>query len=454
MAGKVLIYILALSFLLSLIGVVMSRNITFHLTILYSGEELGELEPCGCSKGMLGGITRRDTLISSIRKAHPHLLILSTGNIISQPTRQSEMKYQIAMTAMKHMGYDAINLGDKDLLLGIDLLSQIGQNLNAPLICANLMTKKGDRRQEAGGRKQEREIFEPYKVVNIDGLKVGIIGVISKGEERGDRREKSGLQGKLIQPEKAIGEMMEEIEDKVDLFVLLGCMDMEEAERIQKKFSSLNLILISSGGEKPTIRMDSNSKALIGDVGVKGRYLGKVEMRLKRDGEHLELLDLKHEFIPLGEDIPKSDEMVQLMGIYQMMVEEEDLAGKVERRKHQGGRFVGGDVCGGCHEEAYSIWRESSHSRAYEALVRRGRERDPECLICHSVGFGYEGGFSGGLEKGLIGVGCESCHGAGEDHLRSPRERKMHLDVNCRSCHTADKSPKFNYEGYLDKIRH
>ena len=220
-----------------------------RLVVLYSGGMLGELEPCGCSKGMLGGITRRDTLISYIRRNSSHLLILSTGNIISQHTRQSEIKYQIAMTAMKHMRYDAINLGDKDLFLGIDLLSQIGQNLNAPLICANLMTKKGDRRQEAGGRKQEREIFEPYKVVNIDGLKVGIIGVISKGEERGDRREKSGLQGKLIQPEKAIGEVMERIGDKADLFVLLGCMDIEEAKRIQKEFPRLNLILISSGGD-------------------------------------------------------------------------------------------------------------------------------------------------------------------------------------------------------------
>ena len=118
------------------------------------------------------------------------------------------------------------------------------------------------------------------------------------------------------------------------------------------------------------------------------------------------------------------------------------------------GRFTGSDVCGGCHEKAYSIWKGTDHSRAYETLARRGRERDPECLACHSVGFGYDGGISGDMEKGLMGVGCESCHGAGDEHVRSPRERKMHLDVNCRSCHTADKSPKFNYEGYLDKIRH
>jgi len=52
------------------------------------------------------------------------------------------------------------------------------------LICANLIAKK-----ETGGRKQETGIhpFEPYKVVKVDGLRVGIIGVISKGEEKGAR---------------------------------------------------------------------------------------------------------------------------------------------------------------------------------------------------------------------------------------------------------------------------
>ncbi|HEX29933.1 TPA: hypothetical protein ENG04_07610 [Candidatus Poribacteria bacterium] len=42
---------------------------------------------------------------------------------------------------------------------------------------------------------------------------------------------------------------MERIGDKADLFVLLGCMDTEEAKRIQKEFPRLNLILISSGGD-------------------------------------------------------------------------------------------------------------------------------------------------------------------------------------------------------------
>ena len=68
--------------------------------------------------------------------------------------------------------------------LGVDFLKQLRRNLPVPLICANLIAKK-----ETGGRKQETGIhpFEPYKVVKVDGLRVGIIGVISKGEEKGAR---------------------------------------------------------------------------------------------------------------------------------------------------------------------------------------------------------------------------------------------------------------------------
>ena len=64
------------------------------------------------------------------------------------------------------------------------------------------------------------------------------------------------------------------------------------------------------------------------------------------------------------------------------------------------------------------------------------------------------GGFSGDGKESFIGVGCESCHGAGGEHIKSPKEFRMGMDVNCISCHTVDKSPKFNFEEYLDKIRH
>ena len=38
------------------------------LLIVFSGEETGNLEPCGCYEGQIGGISKRYTVIDSFRK--------------------------------------------------------------------------------------------------------------------------------------------------------------------------------------------------------------------------------------------------------------------------------------------------------------------------------------------------------------------------------------------------
>lgn len=44
-----------------------STEIQAELTVLYSGEDIGYLETCGCAPGQLGGIAKRDTVIKSLR---------------------------------------------------------------------------------------------------------------------------------------------------------------------------------------------------------------------------------------------------------------------------------------------------------------------------------------------------------------------------------------------------
>lgn len=39
-----------------------------EIAILFSGEELGALQPCGCYEGQLGGISRRDAFIDFVKK--------------------------------------------------------------------------------------------------------------------------------------------------------------------------------------------------------------------------------------------------------------------------------------------------------------------------------------------------------------------------------------------------
>ena len=72
--------------------------------------------------------------------------------------------------------------------------------------------------------------------------------------------------------------------------------------------------------------------------------------------------------------------------------------------------------------------QRSKHSHAYQTLVDAkqpsNRQYDPECIVCHTVGFGYVSGFKSEKETPkLENVGCESCHGPGSLHANDSEQR-------------------------------
>ena len=88
-----------------------------EVLIIYSGNALGELKPCGCDKEEdQGGIERRMSYLKQMQE--PNTLLVDLGDNFKESTRQGKLKAQTMMKALARMKYDAITLGDKDLLYG------------------------------------------------------------------------------------------------------------------------------------------------------------------------------------------------------------------------------------------------------------------------------------------------------------------------------------------------
>lgn len=169
-------------------------------------------------------------------------------------------------------------------------------------------------------------------------------------------------------------------------------------------------------------------------------------------------------------------------------------------------KYVGSSKCKMCHNKVekgaqYTKWLESPHAETFETLksdksaqiaADKGIEGNaweaPECLKCHSTGFG-NGGYEVKCEafwnpaaddkagakavkrmKALKNVGCESCHGAGSAYKSSKVKKAIIagevepasvglLEVNeatCVACHN-EESPTyqpFNYEERAAEIAH
>jgi peroxiredoxin len=127
--------------------------------------------------------------------------------------------------------------------------------------------------------------------------------------------------------------------------------------------------------------------------------------------------------------------------------------------------YVGSEACQSCHTDEHATWLGQAHAKALDTLAAKGKAGAADCLRCHTTGFGKPGGFQagGGAQPALAGVGCESCHGPGGDHVaKGARKRGTILKLSdkcgscailqiCGSCHDPANDPGFEFQ-VVDKI--
>ena len=112
------------------------------LTLLYSGEEHGQLGLHGCGVEQVGGLAHRQTLINDIRIKHGEVLNLHIGNLIDATDANAEWIYQMGLSALDVMSVDVLCLGPNELSLPLETLEALHTNHpELGFVCANLTSK-------------------------------------------------------------------------------------------------------------------------------------------------------------------------------------------------------------------------------------------------------------------------------------------------------------------------
>ena len=413
------------------------------LTLLISGGELGYLEPCGCAEGQLGGFPRRDSVIQQLALKGKTLVPVANGDLIDDASRQSELKAEIGFAALKEMGYTAYNVGERDLLLGIDRLKYLQSASGIPFLSTNLFHG-------------ERRVFQPFVLhtanLQDNQIRIAIVGVLSQSFEV--HVENAGADLRLENPVTVLTDLVGSLKETTDLIVLLAHADRAESETLASALPQIDVVVSGHEGEELHEDPVLIENTVLLNTGTKGKAVGQLDIRWS---DNRAIPDYKFQALPLSERFPDSPRMIELLMLYQQMLTAENLSEELEREPPAtGGMYVGSASCKGCHAEAYTIWKKSKHAHAYQTLVSHGHAADPECLTCHTVGFGFQTGFvSIETTPSLPDVGCENCHGVGGNHAKNPQKGYGQVtQVNCLTCHTAQNSPKFDYEVYFPKIQH
>jgi hypothetical protein len=190
-------------------------------------------------------------------------------------------------------------------------------------------------------------------------------------------------------------------------------------------------------------------------AGYYGQHAGRIILSFTRDKQ---LQNIASSVKRLGPDVPEDRELSALIDeFHARLAEYRDELFDIDKQEPADGLFyVGSDHCMQCHVSQAGRWRMTQHSDAFESLAVRNQDYNPECVPCHTTGFGYAGGLSRpDLDPDMINVQCEACHGAGGDHVLyqtvpyGKTEKKT-----CTGCHNESHSPSFDYEVYYEKVYH
>lgn len=416
-------------------GAILSSD-SREIMIVFTGNLLAELKPCGCAKEEdQGGIERRMQYLKNMRRQYPHLLLVDTGDQFKEPTRQGKLKAETLLIATEKMQYDAIALGDRDMVYGSKFLKD---RPKIPWIAGNLMI-------------DQFELTRSKVKSFSNGLKVGIIAVADPALFYNH----VGLN--VTDPKLTTLNLITHMRktEKPDLIVLLT----HAKRQVALTFLDLDGVDIVINGhistESDVIDIEPvrrNAKIFV-QSSSRGQKMGELRVQFDPDANK----SLNHHMVKLDSSVKFDPEMVKLYEKYNEKVESMFFETLAVKRSGRNKSVYGGDtLCRTCHSAEHKVWSGSRHGRAYNTLRKINKAFDPECLVCHVVGFNLPGGFISELDTpGLKNVQCEVCHGPGRSHALAPQAGfGSNASEACKQCHVKNHSPRFNYAEYWPKIKH
>jgi len=417
-----------------------SEGVPRSLRVIFTGETMGELEPCDCAGEMAGGLPARGGYLE--RQSGPYLLV--DAGCMGNGAREFEiLRAEATLRAMKHMGYHAANVGENELWLGRDGLRRLAE-IGVPLVSANVQ-------DEAGA-----PAVLSHRIVDVGGVTVAITGLVARdGTSPGP-----GL--RVENPLEAAARILPGLRGRAQALVVLADLPSSAIEDLAAAYPEITLILARGRGDS---RLPERvNRSVVASVSGEARFAGDLTLRWGTDRP---LLIEKGEAILLDGRFPESEAIRRIaIDSYKDAVRGKtfDIAeprpGWTRIRPIQpepGNGYVGSEACRTCHARSYATWKESRHAAALESLIHTGYEWSPECIVCHVVGYGAADGYvSKKATPHLASVGCESCHGPGKALLSGACKgiARRGGEATCRECHAPKRHPDFVYADDWAEIAH
>ena len=213
----------------------------------------------------MGGLARRAGWIEQNRPEETPWLLLDAGDFLS---REATVEYgeelaSLMLDLYDRMGYAAVNIGQAELALPVETLSQALEQSGVKGVATNI-------------HNSGTHVFSPSTTVEVGHRRVTILGVTSPGQ--------AAKGAASIQPPgDAVKKALEETESSSDLVVLLSNAGDKVDKRLAREFPAIDLI-VQSGVSLRRGRVEQVGSTWILRSASKGKSVGRARVVFGPEG--------------------------------------------------------------------------------------------------------------------------------------------------------------------------
>ncbi len=245
-----------------------------HLVIMHLNDTHGRVEE-GKYDGM--GYARVKTLVDDVRKNNDNVLLLDAGDTIHGTVFAALSRGESIVEIMNTMDYVAMAPGNHDFNYGLDRLEELEDKMNFEVLASNVEYKEDG-----------NTAFKPYIIKEIDGMKIGILGVSTP--ETAYKTSPANVEAvtftnPIATAKKAVEDMSKE---GVNYIVAVSHLGVDEDSyytsiRLAEEVQGIDLIV--DGHSHTTLKNGLQiGDTLIVQTGFYDKNLGRVDISINKDG--------------------------------------------------------------------------------------------------------------------------------------------------------------------------
>ena len=231
-----------------------------YITLFYTCDTRGHIDPCKCTSGPAGGLARRATFIARQRKGDT--LIVDAGNLTAGPRPPDVLELEYILRGYDAIGYQAVNIGKREVGLPVQTLKDLGARFTS-LVSANVQDAQG------------KLIFPPFRVATLDsGYRVAVVGAVSDALQPDEIGE-----GVTILPlREALTKALPAAKAAADAVVLAVFAKEQTMKDLAEQYFEL-AVIVGGDVEQPSGTAIMTNKSIVVYETDKGKSVGQLTMR-------------------------------------------------------------------------------------------------------------------------------------------------------------------------------